>query len=163
LWDKQLRNLNFVDLFAGIGGFHLTLSDLGNKCVLAIDKKKNCQETYSLNFPTTPFLLGDINDKKTQQQIIATDFDLLCAGFPCQPFSKANSKKKGQSSELDSLLKIIRRKQPTYLLLESVPYLVKSLGLNRLLASLITNYQLQISVINPKDLGIKQNRPRLFI
>jgi DNA (cytosine-5)-methyltransferase 1 len=155
--------LKFVDLFAGLGGFHLVLRNLGNKCITALDKNKSCQATYQLNFPNTPFLLGDINDKEIQSKIIATDFDLLCAGFPCQPFSKANSKKKGQSSELDSLLKIIRRKQPTYLLLESVPYLVKSLGLNRLLASLITNYQLQISVINPKDLGIKQNRPRLFI
>jgi DNA (cytosine-5)-methyltransferase 1 len=162
LWDKQLRNLNFVDLFAGIGGFHLTLSDLGNKCVLAIDKKKNCQETYSLNFPTTPFLLGDINDKKTQQQIIATDFDLLCAGFPCQPFSKANGKRTEKSPELDSLLKIIQKKQPRNLLLETVPNFLTSPGLNKLVKGLL-GYQCSLEIINPKDLGVKHNRPRLFI
>jgi DNA (cytosine-5)-methyltransferase 1 len=163
LQDKRLSDLKFVDLFAGLGGFHLALSNLGNKCVLALDKDKSCHVTYQLNFPNTPFLLGDINDQEIRSKIINTDFDLLCAGFPCQPFSKANTQGNGESKELDSLLKIIRKKPPTYLLLESVPYLVKGSGLNRLLESLIANYQLQISVVNPKDLGVKQNRPRLFI
>jgi DNA (cytosine-5)-methyltransferase 1 len=150
-----------VDLFGGIGAFHLTLKALGNDCVLALDNNKSCAETYQLNFPNTPFLLGDINDKKIQQQIINTEFDLLCAGFPCQPFSKAG-KKEGQSPELISLLSIIKKKQPNYLLFENVPnfLLYKS---SKFLLTLLTNYQLQMSLLNPKDLGVKQNRPRLFI
>ncbi|CAI2200202.1 3152_t:CDS:1, partial [Funneliformis geosporum] len=162
LKDKfRFNNLKFVDLFSGIGAFHLILKHLGNTCVLAVDKNKHCQTVYQLNFPTTPFLLGDLNDKEIQQQIIETDFDLLCAGFPCQPFSKAG-KKTGQSSALTSLLTIIKKKPPNYLLFENVPnfLLYKS---SKFLLTLLTNYQLQVSLLNPKDLGVKQNRPRLFI
>ncbi|CAG8844319.1 4684_t:CDS:2, partial [Gigaspora margarita] len=149
----------FVDLFAGIGGFHLVLKDY---CSLAVDINKSCQETYTLNFPNTPFLLGDINDKKIQKQIIQTEFDLLCAGFPCQPYSRAG-KNQGKSEELTSLLKIIQKKQPQYLLLENIPNFLTSSGSSKFLLFLLTNYQLQIATLNPTDLGIKQNRPRLFI
>ena len=162
LKDKQLTNLKFVDLFAGIGAFHLILKNLGNECILALDQNKSCSETYQLNFPNTPFLLGDINDKKVQKRIIQTDFDLLCAGFPCQPFSRAGSKK-GTSPELNSLLAIIKKKQPQYILLESVPYLIKNSTFNSLLGILLSDYQVHTAIINPKDLNIKQNRPRLFI
>ena len=161
LKDKWFANLNFVDCFAGLGGFHLVLNSLNNNCVLAIDKNKSCQETYTLNFPTTPFLLGDINSKEIQKQIINSEFDLLCAGFPCQNFSKAG-KQTHNSKELDSLLTIISKKQPNYLLLESVPNFLNNVGLNQLIRGLL-GYSLNFQIINPKDLGIKQNRPRLFI
>jgi DNA (cytosine-5)-methyltransferase 1 len=158
-----------VDLFCGIGAFHLIVKELGNKCPLALDLNKSCAETYRLNFPNTPFLLGDINDKKIQKKIIATEFDLLCAGFPCQPFSKAGNNQKerpktfNQSKELESLLKIIQKKKPKYLLLENVPQFLTNSGSSKFLLSLLTNYHLQTSILNPKDLGVKQNRPRLFI
>ena len=99
---------NFVDLFGGIGGIHCALKDY-SQCVLALDINKNCQEVYSLNFPNTPFLLGDINDKQIQKEICQKNFDLLCAGFPCQPYSRAG-KSQGESPELTSLLKIIQKK-----------------------------------------------------
>jgi site-specific DNA-cytosine methylase len=67
LADKWFFSLKFVDLFAGIGGFNLALKQFSNECILAVDKNKTCRETYQLNFPTTPFLLGDINDKKIQR------------------------------------------------------------------------------------------------
>ena len=153
-------NFSFVDLFAGLGGFHLALDHF--YCSLAVDINKNSQEVYSLNFPTTPFLLGDINDKQIQKQIIQTEFDLLCAGFPCQPFSKANSKPKEISPELISLLTIIKKKQPKYLLLENVPNFLL-IGSSKFLLPLLKNYHCQISILNPLDLGIKQNRPRLFV
>ncbi|MCE8159345.1 MAG: DNA (cytosine-5-)-methyltransferase [Candidatus Moeniiplasma glomeromycotorum] len=162
LADKRLNNLKFIDLFAGIGGFHLGLKNLEGSCILAVDNNKSCAETYQLNFPSTPFLLGDINDKKIQREIYSKEFDLLCAGFPCQPFSRAG-KKDGTSLELTSLLAIIKKKQPLYILLESVPYLVRSLGFNSLLKKLLSNYQITMAVLNPANLGIKQNRPRLFI
>jgi len=151
-------NLSFIDLFSGIGAFHQAL---GNNCVLAVDNNKQCQETYKLNFPTTPFRLGDINAKEIQKQIITTEFDLLCAGFPCQNFSKAG-KQTHQSQELTSLLKIIKKKQPNYLLLENVPNFLNNTGLNQLIKGLL-GYSINLKILNPKDLGIKHNRPRLFI
>nr|CAG8650268.1 6293_t:CDS:2 [Entrophospora candida] len=126
--DNQLpKNIKFLDLFCGIGGFHSTLKDYG-ECVLANDINKSCRKVYQLNFPTTPFLLGDINNQEIQKKIIATEFDLLCAGFPCQPYSKAN-KNKGQSDEvIDSLREIIEKKQPKYVLLENVPQMKENTG-----------------------------------
>jgi DNA (cytosine-5)-methyltransferase 1 len=96
-----------------------------------------------------------------QKQIIKTEFDLLCAGFPCQPYSKAG-KNLGASKELENLLRIINQKKPKYLLLENVPnfLLVSS---SKFLLPLLKNYHLQISILNPLELGIKHNRPRLFI
>jgi len=154
-------DLTYVELFSGIGGFHLGLLGGCGVCVLAVDNNKSCAETYQLNFPTTPFLLGDINDKKVWQQIIKQEFQLLVAGFPCQPYSKA-SKKTGESKELDSLLKIVKKKQPPYILLENVPNFLTTLGLNKLVKGLL-GYSCNYEIINPKDLGIKQNRPRLFV
>lgn len=162
LKDKVLNGLKFVDLFCGIGAFYLVLNNLGNICVLAVDINKNCSETYQSNFPSAPFLLGDINHKEIQREICSQEFELLCAGFPCQPFSRAG-KKKGLSPELTSLLKIIQKKQPQYVLLESVPHLTKSSAFSSILTKLLSNYQIQMSIINPKDLGVKQNRPRIFI
>lgn len=133
------------------------------RCALAIDKNKNSQATYQLNFPQIPFLRGDINSKEIQKTIISTEFNLLCAGFPCQPFSKANITSKGISTELTSLLTIIKKKRPLYLLLENVPNLLSSAVISKFIRSLLTNYHLQLSLLNPTDLNQKQNRPRLFI
>ena len=119
------------------------------------------ENLYQLNFFATHFLQGDINDKKIQQEIYRQEFDLLCAGFPCQSFSKAG-KRTGESLELESLIKIIQKKQPPYILLETVPNFLNSLGLNKLVRALL-NYECSFEIINPKDLGIKQNRPRLFM
>jgi len=157
---RYYQSLSFIDLFCGIGGFHLVLQDYG-KCVLALDNSKSSSETYQLNFPFTPFSLGDINDRKVQQEICQKDFDLLCAGFPCQPFSKAGNNQRA-SPELTSLLSIIKKKKPQYLLLENVPNFLL-MGSSKFLLPLLKNYHLQISILNPLELGIKHNRPRLFI
>jgi site-specific DNA-cytosine methylase len=163
-------NLTFIDLFCGIGAFNQALNYSipeywqkrgSTNCVLAVDNNKNCRTVYQLNFPTTPFLLGDINDKKVQQEICTKGFQLLSAGFPCQNFSKAG-KRTGESPELDSLLKIIQKKQPSYILLENVPNFLTSSGLNKLVKGLL-GYRCSFEIVNPKDLGVKQNRPRLFV
>jgi site-specific DNA-cytosine methylase len=161
--DKELNNLKFVDLFCGIGAFHLEVikQDPRNNCLLAVDKNKTCQEVYQLNFPNTPFLLGDINNKEIQKKIIQTEFELLCAGFPCQPYSKAG-KTHQKSPELELLLKIIKKKKPKYLLLENVPNFLL-FGSSKFLLPLLKHYHLQISILNPLELGIKHNRPRLFL
>jgi DNA (cytosine-5)-methyltransferase 1 len=83
-WGEE--KFTFIDLFAGIGGFRLALQDLGGKCVFSSEWDKAAQETYKANFGEIPF--GDITKLETQN-CIPKKFDILCAGFPCQPFSRA--------------------------------------------------------------------------
>jgi DNA (cytosine-5)-methyltransferase 1 len=160
-FSRLRKLLNLLTYLAVLGAFHLALRSYG-ECVLALDNNKNCQTTYQLNFPGTPFLVRDIKQRGVSQQIIRQDFDLLAAGFPCQPFSKANCSRTEISPELDNLLRIIHQKQPPYILLENVPNFLNGPGCNKLVKTLL-GYSSQWEIINPKNLGIKQNRPRLFI
>ena len=84
-------NFTFIDLFAGIGGFRMALQNLGGKCVFSSEWDKYAQQTYRANFGDIPF--GDITKKETKNSI-PEKFDLLCGGFPCQPFSIAGVSKK---------------------------------------------------------------------
>lgn len=79
----------FIDLFAGIGGFRLALQNLGGKCVFTSEWDKDAKRTYKANFGERPF--GDITKEETKS-FIPDDFDLLCAGFPCQAFSIAGKR-----------------------------------------------------------------------
>lgn len=79
----------FIDLFAGIGGFHQAMRFLGGKCVMASEINQACIETYKLNFKDID-IRGDI--RKIDPNTIPK-FDVLCAGFPCQSFSKAGKQK----------------------------------------------------------------------
>lgn len=81
----------FIDLFAGIGGFRIAMQNLGGKCVYSSEWNKFAQQTYLANFGEIPF--GDITKEKTKSYI-PKKFDILCAGFPCQPFSIAGVSKK---------------------------------------------------------------------
>ena len=81
----------FIDLFAGIGGFRIAMQSLGGKCVYTSEWNKFAQQTYFANFGEIPF--GDITKEKTKSYI-PKKFDILCAGFPCQPFSIAGVSKK---------------------------------------------------------------------
>ena len=75
-------NIKFIDLFAGIGGFRIALKKVGAKCVFSSEWDKYARQTYQANFNEIPF--GDI----TKVDLLAIpDFNILCAGFPCQPFS----------------------------------------------------------------------------
>ena len=89
----------FIDLFAGLGGFHRALESLGGKCVFASELKEDLQKLYKINYPGTP-IFGDIT------KIAPSDipsFDILCAGFPCQPFSQAG-KRQGFNDEKEAHL-----------------------------------------------------------
>jgi DNA (cytosine-5)-methyltransferase 1 len=78
--------MDFVDLFAGLGGFHYALRDLGHKCVFASEIDPDLQKCYKENFPKSASVVhGDI---RAVHDLIP-DHDILCAGFPCQPFSKS--------------------------------------------------------------------------
>ncbi len=95
--NPQKPDFTFIDLFAGMGGFRLAMQAHGGKCVFSSEWNKYAQQTYFANFGEMPF--GDIT-KATTKQYIPTNFDILCAGFPCQPFSIAGvSKKKSLGRE----------------------------------------------------------------
>ena len=82
------QQYTFIDLFAGLGGFHLALQQLGCKCVFASEIKDDLRKLYALNFPETP-IYGDIT-KINPEDI--PPHDIVCAGFPCQPFSQAGKR-----------------------------------------------------------------------
>lgn len=116
-------SLKFVDLFAGLGGFHVALERLGIECVFASEIDDELRQGYSKNFPEMKGrVLGDIRDSETKAKIPA--HDVLCAGFPCQPFSKSGF----QLGELDEtrgtlfrdILDILEAHRPKYVILENV-------------------------------------------
>ena len=110
----------FIDLFAGIGGFRMALQNLGGKCVFSSEWDTQAARTYFANYGEYPF--GDITLESTKQYI-PDDFDILCAGFPCQAFSLAG-KRLGFAETRGTLFfdvaEILRRKQPKAIFLENV-------------------------------------------
>ena len=130
---KQMKKFTFVDLFAGIGGFHHALSGMGGKCVLAVEKDARCNEVYQASFPDTP-LIRDIREithqksgrESTAKQIaaIVPDHELLCAGFPCQPFSKSGLQQGVRDSTRGTLffdiMSVILSRKPRLVILENV-------------------------------------------
>lgn len=131
--DPKEPKFTFVDLFAGMGGFRLAMQAQGGKCVFSSEWNKYAQKTYLANFGEMPF--GDIT-KETTKSYIPRNFDVLCAGFPCQPFSIAGvSKKKSLGRETGfkdktqgtlffDVADIISRHRPKAFFLENVKNLV---------------------------------------
>jgi DNA (cytosine-5)-methyltransferase 1 len=116
--DDGEDQLKFIDLFCGIGGFHQALSNIGFKCVFASDIDENCRKTYETNYGLKPH--GDIT--KIPIESIPT-FDILCAGFPCQPFSKAGFQKgfdDDRGNLFFNICNIARHHRPKYMILENV-------------------------------------------
>lgn len=169
--DKN-SDLKFIDLFAGIGGFHLALSNLGATCVFASEKDKFARQTYEENFDTANFEFNDDIRKISPDQV--PDHDVLCAGFPCQPFSQAGLKKgfkDGEDSERGNLfyciLDILEAKKPRAFILENVRHLVKHDEgrtfdtIQKLLKK--AGYSVHYQVLKASDYNIPQLRPRVFI
>ncbi|TAN40686.1 MAG: DNA (cytosine-5-)-methyltransferase [Nitrospirae bacterium] len=121
------NSLTFTDLFAGIGGIRLAFEKAGCKCVFSSEWNKYAQETYCSNFGDTP--VGDIRDISSAE---LPEFNILCAGFPCQPFSIAGvSKKKSldkphgfedetQGTLFYEIIRILKDKKPDAFFLENV-------------------------------------------
>lgn len=163
-------NFRFIDLFAGIGGFHCAVSTLGGKCVFVSEINNLCQKTYVHNFPSCKnSIYGDI--KKIEPKDVP-EFDMLCAGFPCQSFSKAG-KRKGFDDEtrgdlFSYTLKILKEhKECKYVLLENVKNLADNEMFWKVIVEGFSNLNYFITktpiVLSPSEFGIPQNRDRVFI
>jgi len=157
--------MRFIDLFAGLGGFHQALSKLGHKCVFASETDTELARLYQRNFGIKP--AGDI--RLSYHSVPA--HDILCAGFPCQPFSKAGEQLGFDCPQWGDLfeyvIKILRHHKPRYLIIENVPNLMKHDNgrtweriCNRLRYA---GYAISSSQVSPHSFGIPQIRGRAVI
>lgn len=163
--EKSLQSYSFIDLFAGIGGFHLALSSMGANCVFASEWDKFATATYRENFNFEPF--GDIT-KINEKQI--PNHDILCAGFPCQAFS-ISGKQKGFEDVRGTLFfdiaRIVNYHKPKVLFLENVKNLVKHdegktfKVIQKTLDEL--GYTSYYEILNSGQFGLPQNRERIYI
>ncbi len=159
------KKFNFIDLFAGIGGFRLALEELDGNCVFSSEIDKFAQDTYYENFKEKPF--GDITKIKEDE---IPNHDILCGGFPCQPFSIAGLRKGFEDTRgtlFFDILRILKKKKPKSFILENVKGLInhnKGHTFEVILSNLKSlNYEIYYDVLNTKDFNIPQNRERLFI
>lgn len=159
----------FIDLFAGIGGFRLAMQNVGGKCIYTSEWDKNAQKTYRANFGEVPF--SDIT-KESVKNYIPNNFDVLCAGFPCQAFSIAGYRK-GFSDTRGTLFfdveQIIEKHRPKVVFLENVKNLVshdkgKTFKIIKEILEKKLNYKVYHKVLNSMThANIPQNRERIFV
>lgn len=166
---QNKQQYTFIDLFAGLGGFHLALQQLGCKCVFASEIKDDLRKLYALNFPDTP-IYGDIT-KINPEDIPA--HDIICGGFPCQPFSQAGKRQgfndeKERGNLFDYICDIVAFHKPKYIFLENVANLkghdhgnTWKVIYGRLHDDL--DYDVQETIISPHQFGIPQHRKRIYI
>lgn len=164
--QKRLRDFKFIDLFAGIGGFHYALSKLGGECVMASEIDAKARKTYLAN-QSCENMIGDINDISP---VDVPEHDVLCAGFPCQPFSQAGFKKGFEDARgtlFFNIYEIAKAKRPKALFLENVRFLLKHDDgktfsvIKEMIESL--GYSFHPFIVKACDHGVPQFRPRLFM
>ncbi|MFW3515790.1 DNA (cytosine-5-)-methyltransferase [Staphylococcus pettenkoferi] len=161
-----MKNINFIDLFAGIGGIRLAFEDEHTNCVFSSEWDKFSQKTYEANFGEIPH--GDITDINAYD---IPEHDILLAGFPCQPFSKIGRregfKNATQGTLFFDILRILEFHKPKAFLLENVTGLLQNDN-GRTIKIIIKSleeqgYNVQIKVYNSADFGLPQNRRRVYI
>jgi len=158
--------MKFIDLFAGIGGFRLAFESVQATCVFSAEIDKHACETYQKNFGENPYC-----DVSSLDATTLPNFDILCAGFPCQPFSLAGKRQGFQDTRgtlFFDIERIIEQKQPKAFILENVKGLVnhdKGKTLKVILNTLEKRlkYKVFYQVLNSKDYGLPQNRERIYI
>ena len=179
------KKYTFIDLFAGIGGFHTAMHSVGGKCVFASEWDKNARISYETNYSNIEpelfkkdkdgnylYFNEDINDVIPVE---VPDFDICCGGFPCQPFSVAGLKRGFDDTRgtlFFNIANLVKEKikaghPPRVLFLENVRGLKnhdKGQTLKVILATLDElGYRFSCEVLNAKYFGVPQNRERLFI
>ena len=159
----------FIDLFAGIGGFRIAMQNLGGKCVFSSEWDAQAQKTYLLNYGEVPF--GDIT-KESTKSFIPDDFDVLCAGFPCQAFSLAGKRlgfEETRGTLFFDVAEILRRKRPKAFFLENVKGLLihdKGKTIKTILKVLrddLDYYVPDPQIVNAMNFGVPQHRERVYI
>ena len=158
--------MRFIDLFAGLGGFHVGLARLGYVCVFASELDNNLQQLYERNFGLRPH--GDIRSIPVE---CIPSHDVLCAGSPCQPFSKAGDQQGLECPKwgdlFEHVLRVLRHHRPEHIILENVPNLErhnKGETWSRLKRDLKkAGYEISTKHLSPHQHGIPQIRERVFI
>lgn len=166
------KNLTYIDLFAGIGGFRVGIQafqalhpEYTFKCVKSADIKKDAIKTYNHNFHET----NEACDVRTIKNL--PYFDILCGGFPCQPFSSAGKKEglkdEGRGDLIYEVLRICKESKPEYIILENVSNIEnidKGEALKTILKEFQTiGYHTTCVPINSSQVGLAQDRKRIFI
>lgn len=167
----SMKKLKFIDLFCGIGGFHIAMKEackengVAAECVFSSDIDKYCQDSYELNFGHRPH--GDITKVDPSS---VPDHDILFAGFPCQPFSIIGQMKGFEDTRgtlFFYIANILKEKQPKAFVLENVKQLVGHNGGQTLKVIIKTlqdlGYNVTYSVLNALDYGLPQKRERILI
>lgn len=163
-----MKKFKFIDLFCGIGGFHQAFSQLGGTCVFACDIDEDCRKTYEANYGIRPDRdITKIDEKKLPA------YDVLCAGFPCQTFSKAGKRLGFQDETKGTLFfdieRIMRETRPKYALLENVRNLASHDNgntwkiIHKHLKDAGYNVLNEPVIFSPHYLGIPQHRERVYI
>lgn len=167
----------FIDLFAGIGGFHLALHKVGMECVFASEIDETARQSYVNNFEKISPGLFENNlfnkDIFTLDTNDIPNFNIICGGFPCQPFSQIGKKKgfneslEGRGNLFYEILRIIEDKRPDGFFLENVRHLLNHDSGNTfetIKQSLEKeNYSFNYKVIKASDFNLPQLRPRIFM
>lgn len=160
----------FIDLFAGIGGFHQAMRYLGGECVMAAEINQACVDTYNANFKTSEGKIrGDV--QKINPKSIGK-FDVLCAGFPCQPFSKAGQQKGFDDEKRGNLFYTIMsildaHNEAKFVVLENVRNLADKTENWEIIRTELLKRDFIITkkplILSPSDFGIPQIRERVYI
>lgn len=169
--------MRFVDLFAGLGGFHAALASLGHECVFACEINTELQEIYLKNFPGSHGLVyGDIRESKDK----IPAHDILCAGFPCQPFSKSGDQRgmrdKTRGTLFHEIVEVLEKHRPRHVILENVgnferhdrgrTWKIVKASLSRLGYNVRGTEHIASGghgLISPHHLGFPHTRERFFI
>lgn len=163
--QTQQKPITFIDLFCGMGSFHYSFEKLGFKCVMASDIYNPAKENYKRNFNID--VLGDICDIDPSS---IEPYDILCAGFPCQPFSQAGQHKGFKDSRgtmFSQVMRFVKTNIPKIVILENVQALLnhdKGRSFAKIKDELEKeNYRIVYKILKCSDYGIPQMRKRLFI
>ena len=159
---RRVKSIKFIDLFCGIGSFTKSFSELGMECVFACDIDKSVRQNYKVNYGEDIF--GDIRKVAVED---VPDYDILCAGFPCQAFSKigyGKGSKDPRARLFFQTLKFIDYHNPKFIIFENVKRLkTYSVFQNILISLMQRDYSVEWRVLTASDYGLPQKRERIFI